>query len=319
MFWGIDILSNYDWCTFSHESRQGLVSLSRDVPLNISTHIIASSLTDDNQETCTALHQNMDERLISGIQQSIAPLSRSSKGRKHLNNSIDSDGGPFNGFANIAPSNPFEPVSQSSSKDVSSLDEVSQTPHSHRRGPACELPVPQTSPFADEEVAWKGRPPYFRQRRALDGENSRKVDATNYTGRLESQRRTANDWYKPGGNEQGRDPERDENTTVGQSDSRGMVPEGAALQENGPNATEDPQSPTSVVEQADTRESSGEEMKEAGETPTPANSVSDVKDGGVVNTKGQTFPRKISFMEKVRGEIKLLVGKLGNDQDKARG
>jgi len=62
-------------------------------------------------------------------------------------------------------------------------------------------------------------------------------------------------------------------------------------------------------------------LQEAAETPAPTTGVSNPKESAsvtkdVANTKDCASPRKISFLDKIRGEMKVLSGKLGNNQDK---
>lgn len=66
------------------------------------------------------------------------------------------------------------------------------------------------------------------------------------------------------------------------------------------------------------RESPRDEATEAAETPGPANGISGVTEGMQVSNaaKDNASPRKISFLDKIRGEMKVLSGKLGNNQDK---
>ena len=191
---------------------------------------------------------------------------------------------------------------------------------------ACELP--QLSPFADE-LAQRGVP-YLRLQRTFDGENSQEVNVVNYSDHTESRWQTANEAarYKLGGNVQR--PEKDESGIPEYTTSREVIPGGAVVQQNGftgTNAAEVSQSPTGIAKRVD---NSGVETKEAatvltrgevGETPGQAKGILDVKEDApsakdIVNAKGKTTPRKISFMDKIRGEIKVLVGKLGNNQDK---
>ena len=113
------------------------LSRSAETYLNIMTHLVASSLTDNNRQvgqvtSKPALHHDIDKRPMSG---GMAPLSRSLKGEKHLNNFTDSHGSPLDRIADVTSPNPFEPALQSSSNDASSLDGALQAPqfNSHKR------------------------------------------------------------------------------------------------------------------------------------------------------------------------------------------
>ena len=175
--------------------------------------------------------------------------------------------------------------------------------------------------FADDALPWTSGPLYFRQQRVPNGDGRASVTDI---GHAESERPIGDEavaWIKRGFDVQsptGRGAGR--RTSVM---TEPTVPELAEMHKDGlptVDATDTFQFSSDVADRKSLRKSPKTEMDEAtdaAQTPAPGNGISDVKEGAQVsNTKDSASPRKISFLDKIRGEMKVLSGKLGNNQDK---
>ena len=176
----------------------------------------------------------------------------------------------------------------------------------------------------DDALPWKSGPLYFRQCRVPDGDGRASVTDLDHA---ESERPIGDEaiaWIKRGFDVQsptGRGAGR--HTSVMAERTTQTIPELAEMQKDGlptVGAADTFQFLSGVADGKNLRESPKTEVDEATETtetPAPGNSISDVKEGAQVsNAKDNASPRKISFLDKIRGEMKVLSGKLGNNQDK---
>jgi hypothetical protein len=185
----------------------------------------------------------------------------------------------------------------------------------------------RVSRFAGDASPWKSSPLYFHQQRARNGDGQANVTDTDSEQPF-SEEFTA--WFKRGPDGQslkGGNAETDNDIIAGRT-TQETIPE---IQKDGlpvVNATDTFQASSDVASRKSPREYPTAEMDKVTGTLCPtlqeaaeATSVSDPKEGApvtkdVANSTDCASPRKISFLDKIRGEIKVLSGKLGNNQDK---
>lgn len=170
----------------------------------------------------------------------------------------------------------------------------------------------RVSRFADDASSWKSTPLYFHQQRAHNGDGQANVTDIDdkqsfgeevtawFSGGLDGQ-------SLKGGKTEERTPQ-DGLPVVNITDPSSDVASRKSPREY----------PAAEMDEA--TGTSSPTLQEAAETPTPTG-VSDLKETAPVtkamaNSKGCASPRKISFLDKIRGEMKVLSGKLGNNQDK---
>ncbi|KAK2463885.1 hypothetical protein APHAL10511_004057 [Amanita phalloides] len=270
----------------------------------LSSAVIIHDIKVKRESPKTLSRNGMDDQPISGTTEGVTPPLRTLRTKRGFRKPVNARDSVFGSVS----MNPFEPgESRLHAGDAPILADVQKT----RIG---LFPKEESSRDSSDCQLHNGAPLYFHKWTAFDNGG----EPTDHDLQLDDEATT---WYTPRSDLYAlREGTEIETSEIPQERPQDVIP---ALKEpmNGLPTGEMDTSPD-VADREETRKCPNAEMNEAGTVPegvpgtTPANG-SNVKESApstkdLADVSNQTSPRKIRLGDKIRGEMKLLTGKLGN-------